>query len=178
MSTDTIEAKDQALAQTIALAPIEDPLWFKDAIIYQIHIKSFFDGDNDGVGDFAGLLQKLDYIAELGVTAVWLLPFYPSPRRDDGYDIGDYRSVHPEYGTLADVRQFVTAAHERGLRVITELVINHTSDQHPLVSGARVTRPAGSARARLVRVERRPTRNTPETRIIFSRYRDVQLGMG
>src|SRR3978361_175999 len=143
MSTDTIEVKDQALAHTIALAPIEDPLWFKDAIIYQIHIKSFFDGNNDGVGDFAGLLQKLDYIAELGVTAVWLLPFYPSPRRDDGYDIGDYRGVHPEYGNLADVRQFVSAAHERGLRVITELVINHTSDQHSWFQRARRA-PAGS----------------------------------
>jgi len=121
----------------------EDPLWYKDAIIYQVHVKSFFDANNDGVGDFPGLLQKLDYIAELGVTAIWLLPFYPSPRRDDGYDIADYRGVHPEYGTLNDVRLLISAAHERGLRVITELVINHTSDQHPWFQAAREA-PAGS----------------------------------
>ncbi len=115
----------------------DDPLWYKDAVIYQIHVKSFFDANNDGVGDFAGLMDKLDYIAELGVTAIWLLPFYPSPRRDDGYDIADYRGVHPEYGTLDDVRRFISAAHERGLRVITELVVNHTSDQHPWFQRAR-----------------------------------------
>ena len=122
---------------------IEDPLWYKDAVIYQLHIKSFFDANNDGVGDFPGLLQKLDYIAELGVTAIWLLPFYPSPRKDDGYDIADYRSVHPEYGELEDVKRFIAAAHERGLRVITELVINHTSDQHPWFKAARLA-PKGS----------------------------------
>ncbi len=125
------------------LTPIEDPLWYKDAVIYQIHIKSFFDGNNDGVGDFAGLLQKLDYIVDLGVTAIWMLPFYPSPRRDDGYDISDYRGVHPDYGTLADLREFVVAAHARGLRIITELVINHTSDQHSWFQRARRA-PAGS----------------------------------
>ena len=114
-----------------------DPLWYKDAIIYQLHIKSFFDSNNDGVGDFQGLIAKLDYLAELGVTAVWVLPFYPSPRRDDGYDIAEYRGVHPEYGTLADARQFIEAAHARGLRVITELVVNHTSDQHPWFQRAR-----------------------------------------
>ncbi|MGI4745428.1 MAG: maltose alpha-D-glucosyltransferase [Janthinobacterium lividum] len=125
------------------LPPIEDPLWYKDAVIYQVHLKSFFDANNDGVGDFEGLLQKLDYIVDLGVTAIWMLPFYPSPRRDDGYDISDYRGVHPEYGTLHDVRRFVVAAHERGLRVITELVINHTSDQHSWFQRARKA-PAGS----------------------------------
>ena len=124
-------------------AATEDPSWFKDAIIYQLHLKSFFDGNNDGVGDFRGLMEKLDYIAELGVTAIWLLPFYPSPRRDDGYDIADYRGVHPDYGTLADARSFVQAAHERGLKVITELVINHTSDQHPWFQRAR-SAPKGS----------------------------------
>ena len=129
-----------------SLPPIEDPLWYKDAVIYQLHLKSFFDGNNDGVGDFVGLLQKLDYIAELGVTAIWLLPFYPSPRRDDGYDIGDYRGVHPEYGTLADVRRFIHAAHDRGLRVITELVVNHTSDQHPWFQRARRAKPGSAAR--------------------------------
>src|ERR1700712_3793775 len=108
------------------LPPITDPVWFKDAIIYQLHLKSFFDGNNDGVGDFKGLIEKLDYVAELGVTAIWMLPFYPSPRRDDGYDIADYQGVHADYGDLDDVRRFIEAAHARGLQVITELVINHT----------------------------------------------------
>ncbi len=126
-----------------ATPPAEDPLWYKDAIIYQLHLKSFFDADNDGIGDFNGLMQKLDYIAELGVTAIWMLPFYPSPRRDDGYDIADYRGVHADYGTLADVRRFIEAAHARNIRVITELVINHTSDQHPWFKRARHA-PAGS----------------------------------
>ena len=130
---------------TVPRLPIsnDDPEWYKDAIIYQVHVKSFFDGDNDGIGDFKGLLEKLDYIAELGVTAVWMLPFYPSPRRDDGYDIADYRGVSPDYGTIEQLRQFVTRAHELGLRVITELVINHTSDQHPWFQRARHA-PAGS----------------------------------
>ncbi len=132
--------------RSIAPAPIADPLWYKDAIIYQIHIKSFFDANNDGVGDFAGLCTKLDYIAELGVTAIWMLPFYPSPRRDDGYDISDYRGVHPEYGSLADLRHFITAAHERGLHVITELVINHTSDQHSWFQRARHAPPGSPER--------------------------------
>ena len=122
---------------------IEDPLWFKDAIIYQLHLKSFFDFDNDGIGDFRGVMEKLDYVAELGVTAIWLLPFYPSPRRDDGYDIAEYCGVHTDYGSLDDVKQFIAAAHTRGLRVITELVINHTSDQHPWFQRARLA-PAGS----------------------------------
>jgi maltose alpha-D-glucosyltransferase/alpha-amylase len=115
----------------------DDPVWYKDAIIYQVHIKSFFDSNNDGIGDFPGLIAKLDYIAELGVDVIWLLPFYPSPRRDDGYDISDYRNVHPDYGTIADFRKFVQEAHMRGIRVITELVINHTSDQHPWFQRAR-----------------------------------------
>ncbi|MGH8141147.1 MAG: alpha-amylase family glycosyl hydrolase, partial [Steroidobacteraceae bacterium] len=106
----------------------DDPLWYKDAVIYELHVKSFFDANNDGIGDFAGLIQKLDYIAELGVNTIWLLPFYPSPRRDDGYDIADYRGVHPDYGSLPDARHFISAAHARGLRVVIELVINHTSD--------------------------------------------------
>ena len=118
--------------------------WYKDAIIYQLHIKAFFDANNDGIGDFAGLMQKLDYVQELGVNTVWLLPFYPSPLRDDGYDIADYRNVNPTFGTLRDVRTFVKAAHERGLRVITELVINHTSDQHPWFQRARLAK-RGSA---------------------------------
>jgi len=129
-----------------AEALVRDPLWFKDAVIYQLHLKSFFDANNDGVGDFPGLLAKLDYIAELGVNTIWLLPFYPSPRRDDGYDISDYRGVHPDYGTLADVRAFIAEAHARGLRVITELVINHTSDQHPWFQRARHAKHGSSAR--------------------------------
>ena len=126
-----------AAPPVLSAAASEDPMWYKDAIIYQLHLKSFFDSNNDGVGDFRGVIEKLDYIAELGVTAIWLLPFYPSPRRDDGYDIADYRGVHADYGTLADATAFVQAAHERGLKVITELVINHTSDQHPWFQRAR-----------------------------------------
>ncbi len=114
-----------------------DPLWYKDAIIYQMHVKAFYDANGDGIGDFAGLIQKLDYIQDLGVNTIWLLPFYPSPQRDDGYDIADYRDVHPDYGTLEDFKAFVQEAHRRGLRVITELVINHTSDQHPWFQAAR-----------------------------------------
>src|SRR4029077_1091998 len=108
-----------------------DPLWFKDAIIYELHVKTFCDSDGDGMGDFRGLMGKLDYLQELGVTAIWLLPFYPSPMRDDGYDIADYFDVNPNFGTLDDFRAFLGAAHDRNLRVITELVINHTSDQNP-----------------------------------------------
>ncbi|AIZ32650.1 maltose alpha-D-glucosyltransferase [Pseudomonas parafulva] len=125
---------------------IDDPLWYKDAVIYQLHIKSFFDANNDGIGDFAGLISKLDYIAALGVNTLWLLPFYPSPRRDDGYDIAEYKSVHPDYGSLADARRFIAEAHRRGLRVITELVINHTSDQHPWFQRARRAKRGSKAR--------------------------------
>ncbi|MCF8532783.1 MAG: maltose alpha-D-glucosyltransferase [Reyranella sp.] len=124
----------------------EDTEWYKDAIIYQLHVKSFFDSNNDGIGDFPGLLSKLDYIKELGVNTIWLLPFYPSPRLDDGYDISEYTGVHPEYGTLADVKRLIAAAHRRGIRVITELVINHTSDQHPWFQRARRAKPGSAAR--------------------------------
>jgi maltose alpha-D-glucosyltransferase / alpha-amylase len=126
-------------APPASVAP--DQLWYKDAIIYQLHVKSFFDSNDDGIGDFPGLISKLDYIADLGATAIWLLPFYPSPRLDDGYDISAYREVHPDYGTLADFRQFVRAAHARGIRVVIELVINHTSDQHPWFQRARRSKP-------------------------------------
>ncbi len=124
----------------------QDPLWYKDAVIYQLHVKSFFDSNNDGVGDFSGLIEKLDYIVALGVNTVWLLPFYPSPRRDDGYDIAEYRGVHPDYGTLADAKRFIREAHARGLRVITELVVNHTSDQHPWFQRAHKAPPGSRAR--------------------------------
>jgi maltose alpha-D-glucosyltransferase/alpha-amylase len=121
-------------------------LWYKDAIIYQLHVKSFFDGNNDGIGDFPGLISRLDYIADLGVNAIWILPFYPSPRFDDGYDISGYRDVHPDYGTLADFRQFVRAAHARDIRVITDLEVNHTSDQHPWFQRARQAKPGSASR--------------------------------
>ena len=122
---------------------MNDPLWFKDAIIYQLHVKAFQDSDGDGIGDFAGLMQRLDYLAELGVTALWIMPFYPSPLRDDGYDISNYLAVHPSYGTLEQVEALIAEAHTRGLRIITELVLNHTSDQHPWFQQARLA-PAGS----------------------------------
>ncbi len=134
------------MAKKPIIAGKDDPLWYKDAVIYQVHIKSFFDANNDGVGDFAGLIQKLDYVAELGVNAIWLLPFYPSPRRDDGYDISDYRNVHAEYGDLHDIKKFIAEAHDRGIRVITELVVNHTSDQHPWFQRARAAKPGSAAR--------------------------------
>ncbi|WP_145140584.1 maltose alpha-D-glucosyltransferase [Roseomonas gilardii] len=124
----------------------EDPHWYRDAVIYQLHIKSFFDSNNDGIGDFAGLIEKLDYLSELGVDTLWLLPFYPSPRRDDGYDIQEYRDVSPDYGTLDEAKRFIEEAHKRGLRVITELVINHTSDQHPWFQAARKAPPGDPAR--------------------------------
>src|SRR3954451_17601018 len=123
-----------------------DPLWYKDALIYQLHVKAFFDANNDGIGDFEGLTRRLDYLQDLGVTALWLLPFYPSPQRDDGYDIADYRSIHPDFGTMQDFRRFMTEAKRRKLRVITELVINHTSDQHPWFQRARRSKPTSDAR--------------------------------
>ncbi|MDR3670113.1 MAG: maltose alpha-D-glucosyltransferase [Holophaga sp.] len=125
-----------------AAAP--EPLWFKDAIIYELHVKAFADGNGDGIGDFPGLTAKLPYLQELGVNTLWLLPFYPSPMRDDGYDIADYRAIHPALGTMADFRTFMDEAHRLGLRIITELVINHTSDQHAWFQAARRA-PAGSA---------------------------------
>ncbi len=125
------------LSRASARPATSDPSWYKDAIIYQLHVKAFFDADDDGIGDFRGLCQKLDYLQDLGVTALWLLPFYPSPLRDDGYDISDYKNINPSYGRMHDFKQFVREAHRRDLRVITELVINHTSDQHPWFQRAR-----------------------------------------
>ena len=115
----------------------KDALWYKDAIIYQVHVRAFHDGNGDGIGDFLGLEQKLDYLQELGITAIWLMPFFPSPLRDDGYDIADYNSVHPSYGTLVHFRKLLDSAHQRGIRVIIEMVLNHTSDQHPWFQEAR-----------------------------------------
>lgn len=119
----------------------DNPFWFRDAVIYQVHIKAFADSDADGVGDFRGLLGKIDYLQQLGVTALWLLPFYPSPQRDDGYDIADYYTVNPSYNTLREFKQLLGAAHSRGIRIITELVLNHTSDQHPWFQRARLAKP-------------------------------------
>src|SRR5262245_36754519 len=123
-----------------------DPLWYKDAILYEVHVRAFHDSVGDGIGDFRGLAEKLDYLEDLGVTAIWLLPFYPSPLKDDGYDIADYFEVHPDYGKLADFRELLDAAHRRGIRVITELVINHTSDQHPWFQRARRSPPGSPER--------------------------------
>ncbi len=117
--------------------PEDNPMWHKNAIIYEVHVKAFYDSNGDGIGDFPGLTCKLDYIQSLGVNTIWLLPFYPSPFRDDGYDISNYLDVDPSYGTLADFRHFLREAHARNLRVITELVINHTSDMHPWFQEAR-----------------------------------------
>ena len=147
------------------LPVMADPLWYKDAVIYQLHVKSFYDSNNDGVGDLPGLLQKLDYIQSLGVNAIWLLPFYPSPRRDDGYDIADYRGIHPDYGTLADFKRIVAGAHARDIRVITELVINHTSDQHAWFQRARAAKPKSAARNYYVWSDRGDA--YADTRVIF-----------
>ena len=117
-----------------------EPGWYKDAIIYQVHVRAFYDSNADGIGDFQGLAQRLDYVQELGGDTIWLMPFFPSPLRDDGYDISDYRSVHPSYGTLEDFRTFLSTAHELGIRVIIEMVLNHTSDQHPWFQESRSSR--------------------------------------
>ena len=143
-----------------------DPLWYKDAIIYELHVKAFKDSSGDGMGDFKGLTEKLDYIQDLGVNTLWLLPFYPSPMRDDGYDISDYRKVNPDYGNLADIRNFIREAHRRGLKVITELVINHTSDQHPWFQAARRA-PVGSSKRNFY-LWSDTDKKFPETRIIFT----------
>jgi maltose alpha-D-glucosyltransferase/alpha-amylase len=142
--------------------------WFKDAVIYQLHVRSFYDSNGDGIGDFAGLTEKLDYVASLGVTTIWLLPFYPSPLRDEGYDIADYTSVNPIYGTLDDFKKFLDAAHRLGLSVVTELVINHTSDQHPWFQRARRA-PKGSPE-RAFYVWNDDSDRYPEVRIIFQDF--------
>src|SRR5260370_23516384 len=138
-------------------------LWYKDAIIYQTHVKAFFDTNADGIGDFQGLTRKLDYLQDLGINMLWLLPFYPSPLRDDGYDIADYTAIHQSYGTLADFQTFLDEAHRRGLRVVTELVINHTSDQHPWFQKSRRAAPGSPWRDFYV------WSDTPD------RYRDARI---
>jgi maltose alpha-D-glucosyltransferase / alpha-amylase len=142
-----------------------DPLWFKDAVIYQVHIKSFFDSNADGYGDFPGLIEKLDYIQALGADCIWLLPFYPSPLRDDGYDIADYEEINPVYGKREDFKTFIEEAHRRGIRVITELIVNHTSDQHPWFQASRLA-PAGSNKRNYYVWSDTDTKY-PDVRIIF-----------
>jgi maltose alpha-D-glucosyltransferase / alpha-amylase len=144
----------------------DDLLWYKDAVIYQLHVKAYSDANGDGIGDFKGLASKLDYIEDLGVTAIWLLPFYPSPLHDDGYDIADYRNINPSYGTMRDFRLFVREAHRRGLHVITELVVNHTSDQHPWFQRARNAKP--DSRWRDYYVWSDTDKKYANTRIIFT----------
>jgi maltose alpha-D-glucosyltransferase/alpha-amylase len=149
-------------------APQKDPLWYKQGVIYQVHARAYYDSDGNGIGDFRGLTEKLDYLQDLGVTALWLLPFYPSPLKDDGYDIADYYDINPIYGTLGDFKVFLREAHARGLRVITELVINHTSDQHPWFQQSRRAKPGTKWREFYV------WSDTPETykdaRIIFKDF--------
>ena len=128
------------------LGSASDPLWYKDAVIYEIHVRAFADSNNDGIGDFQGLISRLDYLQDLGVTCLWILPFFPSPLRDDGYDIANYVDVNPSYGTLADFKQFLDAAHKRNMQVMIELVINHTSDQHPWFKAARLAPPGSPER--------------------------------
>ncbi len=144
-------------------APASEPLWYRNAVIYQAHVRSFFNSDGNGIGDFRGMTQKLDYLQDLGISALWLLPFYPSPLRDDGYDIADYNSINPIYGTIDDFREFLDEAHRRSLRVITELVINHTSDQHPWFQRARRAAPRTAERDYYVWSE------------TSSRYRDARI---
>src|SRR5215470_10190843 len=146
----------------------DDPLWYKDAIVDELHVRAFFDSNDDGIGDFAGLTQKLDYLQDLGITAVWLLPFYPSPLKDDGYDIADYTNVHPSYGTLHDFKAFLREAHRRVIRVITELVLNHTSDQHAWFQRAR--RAKAGSQARNFYVWNNTTDKYKDARIIFKDF--------
>ncbi len=146
----------------------QDILWFKDSIIYELHIKAFKDGNADGIGDFEGLIESLDYLQDLGVTTIWLLPFYPSPQRDGGYDISDYYNINPDYGNLNQFRKFMRKAHERGLKVITELVINHTSDQHPWFQRARRAEPGSKYRDYYVWSD--TTEKYKDVRIIFQDF--------
>ncbi len=152
------------------MSPEEEavPDWYRDAVIYELHVRAFADADGDGVGDFKGLIGKLDYLTDLGVTALWLLPFYPSPMRDEGYDIADYRRINPTYGDLRTFKRFISAAHERDLRVITELVINHTSDAHPWFQRARRAAPGSVERDFYVWSD--DDRRYGDARVIFGDY--------
>ncbi|MDG4650068.1 maltose alpha-D-glucosyltransferase [Roseibacterium sp. SDUM158017] len=160
---------DKDLLAADPAVPAQD--WYKDAVIYQIHVKAFQDSNGDGIGDFAGLMQRLDHVQELGATAIWLLPFYPSPLRDDGYDIGEYKAINPSYGTMGDFQAFVDEAHRRGLKVITELVINHTSDQHEWFQRARRA-PKDSPERDFYVWSDDPSRWMDKTRVIFNDTHD------
>ena len=151
-------------------------LWYKDAVIYQIHVRAFADSNGDGIGDFRGLTSRLDYIQELGVTAIWLLPFFPSPLRDGGYDTSDYNGVHEHYGTLDDFQVFLDSAHERGIRVITEMVMNHTSDQHEWFQKSRRAKPGSQWRGLLRLVGH--AGHLPRSPYHLSGFRSVQLDVG
>jgi len=141
--SDPVTAAAEAAVES---PPSDDPLWHRDAVIYQLHVKTFLDSNDDGMGDFAGLASRLDYIKDLGVNSIWLQPFYPSPLKDDGYDVSDYQGVHPHYGSLDDFRLFMRETEKRGLKVITELIVNHTSDQHPWFKAARQAPPGSPLR--------------------------------
>ncbi|MEO5881013.1 MAG: maltose alpha-D-glucosyltransferase [Caldimonas sp.] len=144
--TQPLHESELATVHQAVTAPPDDPLWYRDAVIYQLNVKAFLDSDGDGYGDFRGVTSKLDYVKDLGVNTIWFMPFYPSPLKDDGYDIAGYDDVHPQYGSLDDFREMLGEAHKRGLKVITELVINHTSDQHPWFQAARKAPPGSPAR--------------------------------
>src|SRR5688572_6168699 len=161
-----ITPRELAKAEEVEQPSSEDAFWYKDVVVYQLHVKAYFDSNDDGIGDFKGLTQKLDYIRDLGVNAIWLLPFYPSPLRDDGYDVADYHNIHPHYGTRTDFRHFLREAHRLGLKVITELVVNHTSDQHAWFQAARRAPPGSSKRNFYVWSD--TDQKWPETRIIFT----------
>ena len=152
-----------------------EPLWFKTAVFYEIHTRAFFDANGDGSGDFRGLIEKLDYLQWLGIDCIWLLPFYKSPLRDGGYDIADFFTIQPDYGTVDDVRDFIEAAHQRGIRVIADLVMNHTSSDHPWFQESRSL--AGQPQARLVRVvgHRAQVRGSADH---LHRHRDLELDVG
>src|SRR6266852_2093562 len=161
---------NDVIAPTLDTAPLsgidaDDPLWYKDAVIYQLNVKAFYDSNDDGIGDFKGVTSKLEYIRDLGVNTIWLMPFYPSPLKDDGYDISDYKGIHPQFGTLDDFRAMLLEAHRLGLKVVTELIINHTSDQHPWFQAARKSQPGSPERDFYVWND--TDQKYPETRIIF-----------
>jgi len=143
-----------------------DPLWFKDAIIYEVSVRAFFDSNGDGIGDFQGLIQKLDYLEDLGINTIWLLPFFPSPLKDDGFDVTEHCDVHPDYGNLADFKQFLKESHRRGIRVVTELILNHTSDQHPWFKRSRKAKPG--SRYRDLYVWSDSTEKYKEARVMFT----------
>src|SRR5262249_19953446 len=146
----------------------DDPLWYKDALIYELHVRAFHDSDGDGIGDFKGLTQKLDYLQDLGITAIWLLPFYPSPLKDDGYDIADYTEINPSYGTLADFKQFLDAAHARGRRVTPDLATTPPPDHPPWFQRARRSPPGSPERDFYVWSE--TPEKYKEARIIFKDF--------